>query len=322
MNLKIFVLATLATVCLASHGVWRSCMQCTEDSADNYFCDWGGTQGDGWHVACCQPGSKSQYCQQTKKNKCYPSFAQVGMKYYANCPKVNKALCDKNTPKLLSEKMKLEAGLEKKTFVVENLKYQNTTDKSSNPDTFETCYYIIETVQQDLYASGNIKLTFEKTGGNRLGIMSGESFSKALNTPCDYEKNECIIPFDQVIVLVVLPDKNELTNRVSFSYQLVEQSDTDWYRKLYVKHFTGEDGQKLLVIVGACIALLICIIICTICVGGYYCCCRPKIIEDPENPGRRLSLRRSSRGSSFRASMRRSMRLESFVDRSTQSFRR
>lgn len=125
-----------------------------------------------------------------------------------------------------------------------------------------------------------------------------------------------------MFVLVALPNKNTPTNSLTFAYVLENVEETDWYRKLYVQYFTGEDGRKLLAIVGACIAVLICILVCGICICSYYCCCRPKVIEDPDNPGRRISIRRSTRGNSFRASMRRSMRLESFVNRSNQSFRR
>lgn len=116
MNLKIFILATIATVCLASHGQFRSCYQCAEDNQDNYFCDWGGTLG--WNVACCEPDSKSPYCQQTEKNKCYPSQNIAGPMYFKNCPKVDNKMCDKGTPKTLSEKMTLEATTKKQTFSI------------------------------------------------------------------------------------------------------------------------------------------------------------------------------------------------------------
>jgi hypothetical protein len=241
MNLKIWISAAIATVCLASHGQFRSCYQCAEDNADNYFCDWGKTLD--WNVVCCEPDSKSPYCQQTAKNKCFPSQKIAGPMYFANCPKVDKTMCDKSTPKTLKDDMKLLAKTDKQTFKIENLLYQNETDKTNKPDQFDACYYIIET-SKDLYKAGTLKIKFQKEGIDNFHILSGETVDKAVagKAECDAIKQECKINFDQVFVLVALPNKNTPTNSLTFDYILENVEDTDWYRRFYVENFTGEDG--------------------------------------------------------------------------------
>lgn len=174
-----------------------------------------------------------------------------------------------------------------------------------------------------MYKAGKIKLEFKSSKMDLTPLM-GPSFDEAKSPgdACDYDKAECNIDFMNMYVIVVYPYNNqEEVNSLSFSYTLTDAEDIDDYRKFYVKNFTGADGRRMLYIVGACIALFICIVVCSICVCSYYCCCKPKVHVDPDT-GRRFSRRRSSKGSSLRASMRRSMRLESFVSRSNQSFRR
>jgi len=55
---KILIVASIATVCLASHGELRSCYECAK-KATNYFCQWDPKQIVG---ACCEEGSESLYC--------------------------------------------------------------------------------------------------------------------------------------------------------------------------------------------------------------------------------------------------------------------
>lgn len=132
-------------------------------------------------------------------------------------------------------------------------------------------------------------------------------------------------------MMVIKPEKNVVDTDFEFEYIIVNgtrldsdeafESDTDeWYWRFYKENFEDEKGQKLLIVVSTCIGLLLCLLVCCICACGYYCCCKPKVIEDPDT-GRRFSRRKSSRGSSLGASMRRSMRLESIVSKSGQSFR-
>ena len=252
-----------------------------------------------------------------------------------NCPtespktQSRKAMCDKNSPQQVNDKMELMADATKKTFKVgsDSLQWINSTGKFSQTpvaaDKFDACYYIIKT-DKNLYKAGKIKMTFDSTDVIS-SFFSGPSLSKVKGAECDIIKKECLIDYMNVLLIVVQPDVETTavttTNKFEFTYQMIETEDIDDYRKFYVKHFTGEDGRRLLYIVGACIAILICLVICSICVCSYYCCCKPKVLVDEET-GRRFSRRKSSKGSSFRASMRRSMRLESFVDRSAQSFRR
>lgn len=120
--------------------------------------------------------------------------------------------------------------------------------------------------------------------------------------------------------MIVLPAKNEEETAFEFKYKVSDTEKIDWWRKIYLEHFADESGQRLLYIVSSCLGVLICLFFCSLCTCCYYCCCKPKVIEDPET-GRRFSRRRSSRGDSFASKARRSMRLESIVSMSGQSFR-
>lgn len=144
--------------------------------------------------------------------------------------------------------------------------------------------------------------------------------------------DEYTVDQKDMMVLVVVPELNQVDTAFEFEYGLVDSILADnpdafntaadeWYWRFYNEHFTDEEGEKLFVIVCTCLGLLICLFCCCICYCSYYCCCKPKVYEDPDVPGRRFSRRKSSRGDSFAASMRRSMRLESIVSRSGQSFR-
>lgn len=124
------------------------------------------------------------------------------------------------------------------------------------------------------------------------------------------------------MILVVTPELNVEDTKIWFSFQVTDTEDVDWYWKFYVENFSSPEGEKLLYVYSTCLGIIICLFLCSICVCSYYCCCKPKVYEDPTQPGRRFSRRRSSKGGGLRASMRRSLRLESIVQASGQSFKR
>lgn len=96
--------AILITTVMAGHGSFRSCYECSKQ-VKNYMCNWG-NEKDPTVVACCEPGSKSIYCQPSAKNKCSPTFEVSKGMFFTHCPGIDKDQCKtaernltlKNTP--------------------------------------------------------------------------------------------------------------------------------------------------------------------------------------------------------------------------------
>lgn len=80
----------------ADHGLPSTCWKCGSGGPENgdstyKMCDWGGTLKDPEAVICCNPNSKSTYCQENDINQCTKSKAEMGDYWYANCPGVQAA---------------------------------------------------------------------------------------------------------------------------------------------------------------------------------------------------------------------------------------
>lgn len=203
-----------------------------------------------------------------------------------------------------------------------------TADAGKKADQYDSCYYIIETPKLK-YKEGKINVTILKQDNMELSVLSGNDFKTSTDGKVAYEivgeKDTLSVEVDQVMVLIVRPELNQESTAFEFEYTLTDQIELEseeafstaadeWYWRLYKENFTDENGQKVFIIVCTCLGLLICLFFCCICYCSYYCCCKPKVIEDEQ--GRRFSRRRSTKGSSIGATMRRSMRLESIVSRS------
>ena len=130
------------------------------------------------------------------------------------------------------------------------------------------------------------------------------------------------VDFTNIMVIVVTPQQNKVDTAFKFSYELLDHQEIDWSWKFYLDNFSYPNGEKIFYVYAVIFGVILLMIVCGVCVSSYFCCCKPKVYEDPEQPGRRFSRRRSSKGSSLRASLRRSMRLESIVEMSGQSFKR
>lgn len=116
------------------------------------------------------------------------------------------------------------------------------------------------------------------------------------------------------MVIVVTPELNEKLTVLEIAYVVEDTKEITAFWRFYKEKFTSEEGKRMLYIFIACAVLLLCVIICCICTCSYFCCCKPKVYDDPAIPGRRFSRRPSARrADGFVARVRTSMRLESFV---------
>ena len=197
---------------------------------------------------------------------------------------------------------------------------------------FGVCYYVLETPKLK-YKEGKMLVKILKQKNMELMYLTGKDLASAVESNEKVTIGEdgdsptlSIDDLQEVLVLIIIPKKNKQDTAFEFEYGLVDPVLADssafgtgadeWYWRLYNEHFTSEQGQKVFIIVCTCVGLLICYLFCCLCYCSYYCCCKPKVYTDPNDPSRRFSRRRSSRGASFAAGMRRSMRLESIVSRS------
>lgn len=89
------------------------------------------------------------------------------------------------------------------------------------------------------------------------------------------------VDFTQLMILVITPNLNVDKTHFEFTYVVEKTSEVDWYWKFYLENFSSEEGQKLLYVYATCIGIIICLFLCSICVGAYYCCCKPKVYADP-----------------------------------------
>lgn len=183
MVIKFAIWATffVATV-LASHGTFRSCFECSKQSK-NYMCDWGNKEPG--KVACCEPGSRSLYCQPRAKNKCSPTFDDSKGMFFTYCPGINKDLCGTE-----SQNLTLRAAPKRETHEIANIRHRNMTDyaaagfsslaelKEKQKDIFEACYYVIETPQY-LYSSGTVRMEILEQKNVDLMLFSGPSVETA-----------------------------------------------------------------------------------------------------------------------------------------------
>lgn len=233
--------------------------------------------------------------------------------------------------------MTLQVGKDEKAFELSNIRHINQTDfsglgystlkelKDAKPDVFQACYYIIET-DKFKYSGGTIKLKILEQKNMDVFLFGGFNLELAQEGLVDsvIEDNDSYytVEFPNIIVLVVTPKKNQEETYLKISYQLLNPEEIDWSWQFYLDNFSYPNGEKIFYVYAVIFGVVLCLLVCGVCVGSYYCCCKPKVYNDPDQPGRRFSRRRSSKGNSLRASIRRSMRLESIVEMSGQSFKR
>ena len=173
--------------------------------------------------------------------------------------------------------MSLDASLSKQIFAFDGLKwYENL---SGQADRYDACTYTILSRPEGLYPSGSIELKISKINNVEIFLNGGKSREDAKIVVV--EENASVkeadpskvysVPIQNSLFVTVLPIKNEIETSFEFEYQITGTPQPGFIEEFYIKHFTGPDGFRTLIVFGACIGCLLLLFCACVCICIQQC---------------------------------------------------